>query len=226
MSLATSEFMDRATRDGCDCTREHNPCRYIVITGGPGAGKTAVLELAQRAFCRHVVVLPEAAGIVYGGGFPRRPAGPMREAAQRAIYHVERELERMVGEEGGAAIALCDRGTVDGLAYWPRAPEDYWRELGTTYEAELARYDVVIHLRTPVHGYNRANPLRIETVVEAQLIDERIARAWAAHPRLHTVDSTRDFVAKAARAIEIIRAEVPSCCAVPSAHVVSVGAAG
>jgi predicted ATPase len=204
--------MDRATRDGCDCTRDHDPCRHIVVTGGPGAGKTAVLEIAQREFCRHVVVLPEAASIVYGGGFPRRPAGPTREAAQRAIYHVQRELERMVDEERVAAVALCDRGTVDGLAYWPRAPEDYWRDLGTTLEAELARYAAVIHLRTPVKGYNRANPLRIETVVEAQLIDDRIARAWAPHPHVHTVDSTRDFVAKAARAIEIIRAEVPACC--------------
>ncbi len=219
--------MDRSTRDGCDCTCEHTPCRYIVVTGGPGAGKTAVLEIAQREFCLHVVVLPEAAGIVYGGGFPRRQAGPVREAAQRAIYHVQRELERMVDADRLAAIALCDRGTVDGLAYWPRAPDEYWREVGTTLEAELARYAAVIHLRTPVQGYNRANPLRIETVAEAQVIDERIAQAWAAHPRLHTVDSTRDFVAKAARAIEIIRAEVPRCCCpVRPGQGLSAGAAG
>ncbi len=218
--------MDRASRDGCDCTVEHTLCRYVVVTGGPGAGKTAVLEVAQRVFCRHVVVLPEAAGIAYGGGFPRRPAGPVREAAQRAIYHIQRELERMVDAEGIAAVTLCDRGTVDGLAYWPRAPEDYWREVGTSIEAELARYAAVIHLRTPVHGYNRSNPLRIETVAEAQLIDERIAHAWAAHPRLHTVESTRDFVAKASRAIELIRAEVPLCCATASARRLSADAAG
>lgn len=43
----------------------------VVLTGGPGAGKTAVLELVRRAVCRHVRVLPEAASVVYGGGFPR-----------------------------------------------------------------------------------------------------------------------------------------------------------
>ena len=213
--------MERATRDGCGCAVAHGPCRYVVVTGGPGAGKTAVLEVAQREFCRHIVVLPEAAGIVYGGGFPRRSGGPVREAAQRAIYHVQRELERMVMEEGEAAVALCDRGTVDGLAYWPHSPEEYWRQLGTTLPDELARYVAVIHLRTPVQGYSRDNPLRIESVAEARAIDERIALAWAPHPRLYTVDSTRDFVAKAARAIELIRAEVPACCVASPAQRVS-----
>lgn len=215
--------MERASRDGCDCTGAHGPCQLVVVTGGPGAGKTAVLEVAQREFCRHVVVLPEAAGILYGGGFPRRAEGPVREAAQRAIFHVQVELERMVREERVAAVALCDRGTIDGLAYWPRSPEEYWRQVGTTHEAELARYAAVIHLRTPLHGYNRDNPLRVESAAEAAIIDERLARAWAPHPRLYTVDSTRDFVAKAARAIEIIRAEVPPCCCGAAAGVSASG---
>jgi predicted ATP-binding protein involved in virulence len=31
--------------------------KRIVITGGPGAGKTAVLELARRDLCKHIDVL-------------------------------------------------------------------------------------------------------------------------------------------------------------------------
>ncbi|MBL0889768.1 MAG: hypothetical protein IBJ19_04065 [Gemmatimonadaceae bacterium] len=38
----------------------------MVLTGGPGAGKSAVLELARLFFCDHVRRLPEAAGIVFG----------------------------------------------------------------------------------------------------------------------------------------------------------------
>lgn len=34
--------------------------KTIVLTGGPGAGKTAVLELVRQQFCAHVEVLPEA----------------------------------------------------------------------------------------------------------------------------------------------------------------------
>lgn len=35
--------------------------RRVVLTGGPGAGKTATLELIRQSFCEHVHVLPEAA---------------------------------------------------------------------------------------------------------------------------------------------------------------------
>ena len=198
--------------DGCSCERRSHECRFVVLTGGPGSGKTADLETVRRNFCEHVAVLPEAAGIVYRGGFPRMPIGPARRAAQRCIYHVERELERLVTEEGQAAVALCDRGTIDGLAYWPGLPEEYWADLGTTREAELARYGAVIHLRTPEDQYNQENRLRIESVAEARRIDPRIEAAWAGHPRRVFVESTDDFLEKVARALVLIRAELPECC--------------
>ena len=64
---------------------------------------------------------------------------------------------------------LCDRGTVDGLAYWP-GPESFWDHVATTLEQQLARYDAVIHLRTPsaANGYNQSNPLRTEGAAEAE----------------------------------------------------------
>lgn len=198
----------------CHCPESDHSCRLVVLTGGPGAGKTAVLEVVRRNFCEHVAVLPEAASILFGGGFPRRVTLPARRAAQRAIWHVQRGLERMVIEEGMAAVALCDRGTVDGLAYWPDAPESYWSALGTTLEAELARYAAVIHLRTPSaeSGYNHRNPVRTESALEAARIDERIARAWSEHPRRCFVENAHDFVEKLARAVALIRDEVPPCC--------------
>ncbi|MEO7730300.1 MAG: hypothetical protein ABIY55_04965, partial [Kofleriaceae bacterium] len=67
-----------------NCTQPHTS-RRIVLTGGPGAGKTAVLELMRRTLCKHVTVLPEAAGIVFGGGFPRGAVPVLRRASQRAI---------------------------------------------------------------------------------------------------------------------------------------------
>ena len=125
------------------------PSKRIVITGGPGAGKTAVLELARRDLCKHVEILPEAARIVFGGGFPRRVDDVGRRGAQRAIFHVQDELERMGAQSSIAATLPCDRGTLDGLAYWPGSWDEYFRELATTMQAELARYAVVIHLRVP-----------------------------------------------------------------------------
>ena len=194
----------------CDCRDVHQR-RRIVLTGGPGAGKTAVLELIRQSFCMHVKVLPESAGVVFGGGFPRGPDVELRRAAQRAIFYVQRELEA-IGDMDNPAVVLCDRGTVDGVAYWPGGP-DYLASVGTTLEAQYARYDTVIHLRTPgAGGYNHVNPLRIESAAEAEAIDERILRAWDGHPRRFLVEASADFVEKAQRAIAILRDEVPECC--------------
>lgn len=202
----------------CNCQVTHHP-RRVVLTGGPGAGKTALLELIRQAFCSHVAVLPEAASIIFGGGFPRHPDQACQRASQEAIYHVQRQLE-VIGENHNPAIVLCDRGTLDGLAYWPGPVEDFWRATGTTRERELARYDVVIHLRTPSveHGYNHQNPLRTESAERASQIDALIVEAWAGHPRRTMINSSTDFLEKAGRALALLREELPECC---RGHVVS-----
>jgi hypothetical protein len=195
----------------CPCTSVHAPKR-VVLTGGPGAGKTAVLELVRQSFCTHVSVLPESAGIVFGGGFPRLERASARRAGQRAIFFVQRELEN--AEEGAnSAIVLCDRGTVDGHAYWP-GPEDLWSGIGTTLDEQLGRYHAVIHLRVPTNdsGYNRRNPLRLESAEEAAAIDARIADAWASHPRRYVIDPTPEFLTKASRVLSILLEEIPLCC--------------
>jgi predicted ATPase len=186
----------------------------VVITGGPGAGKTAVLEVVRRHLCQHVTVLPEAASIVFGGGFPRRDTAPARAAAQRAIYHVQDELESMVLAERRAAMALCDRGVLDGLAYWPGTPAEFFRETGTTREAALDRYGAVVHLCTPdgQNGYDHSNPLRIESAEEAARLDARIQDVWSGHPRRYVVPSTHDFLDKLALTLSVLYRELPACC--------------
>jgi hypothetical protein len=193
--------------------------RRIVLTGGPGAGKTAVLELIKKHFCKHVRVLPEAAGILFGGGFPREPSENARRAAQRAIFHVQRQLEMLTETADVPAITLCDRGTLDGIAYWPGPPEEMLIELATTRTVELARYDAVIHLRTPAAslGYDHSNSLRVEPAAVAAEIDARIEAAWRGHPHRFLVESRQDFLTKAADALRLVRDELPACC---RAHVV------
>lgn len=198
----------------CECAASSHAPKLVAVTGGPGAGKTAVLEIARRSLCSHVSVLPEAASIVFGGGFPRRPSVPARCAAQRAIFQVQTELERVLLDEKRAAIGLCDRGTVDSVAYWPEPIDDLWRDVHSDEATQLARYSAVIHLRTPsdVMGYDHSNPLRTERVEDALHIDHLIELAWARHPNRHFVDSDLSFVDKADHALRLIRAELPECC--------------
>lgn len=198
----------------CACKRENHDSKRVVLTGGPGAGKTAVLEIARKNFCEHISILPESASIIFSGGFWRHDTLAAKKAAQRAIYYVQRELERLVDDEKQAAITLCDRGTVDGLAYWPDNKALFWKEIGTNKQEELSRYTAVIHLRTPPleQGYNHQNPTRIETAKQAAEIDEKIAQAWSGHPRRFFIESNNEFLEKVSQTITLIKNELPECC--------------
>lgn len=191
----------------------HTP-KLVVVTGGPGAGKTALLEVMQRDLCEHVAVLPEAASILWRGGFPRRTTIPSRRAAQRAIVRLQLELQRMTIEDNNTALILCDRGTLDGLAYWPGDPVEYYAETGLDRAEELARYAAVIQLRPPTleHGYQQT-ALRPESAEQASDIDRRIGVAWAGHPRHLVIDSDQNFLTKLHAAVAAIRSELPECCA-------------
>jgi predicted ATPase len=184
-----------------------------VLTGGPGAGKTALLELIRKEFCEHVQILPETAGILFAGGFPRGNTPILRRALQRAIFFTQQELEATT-EGSNAAIVLCDRGTVDATAYWP-GPDDFWSGVGSTLEEQLQRYQTVIHLRTPslASEYDHSNPFRVESQAEARAIDERILHSWERHPHRFIIDEAPQFLTKAARAVEVLRGELPDCCA-------------
>jgi predicted ATPase len=197
----------------CECRAAHR-ARLIAVTGGPGAGKTALLEVARRHYCRHVIVLPEAATIVYGGGFPRRNLASARRHAQLAILHVQDQLERTELETGRAALVLCDRSLVDGLAYWPDDEASYLHELHTTRGELLERYDAVLHLRPPRagHGYDHENRVRVESATEAARLDRAIERSYDGHPHRHFVDGADDFLAKMRHAIAWLDRLVPSCC--------------
>lgn len=196
----------------CGCEVNHTP-RLVVLTGGPGAGKTAVLEVLAQHACRHVVLLPEVASILWKGGFPRRDGNGLRRAAQRAIVRVQHELQRYAIEEPTSALIVCDRGSLDGLAYWTGAPADYFAELDTTEERELARYSAVIHMQSAPreHGYF-STALRPETAEQAREIDRRILEAWSRHPNRVVVESEADFLTKLDKALALLRVQIPPCC--------------
>ncbi len=67
-------------------------CR-IVLTGGPGGGKTTAADLFRRELGERVVIVPESATILFAGGFPRSKQVDACRSAQAAVFHVQRSLE-------------------------------------------------------------------------------------------------------------------------------------
>jgi predicted ATPase len=177
---------------------QNGRCR-IVLTGGPGGGKTTAGDLFRREIGDRVVLVPEAATLLFSGGFPRVQESLAVRAAQRAIFHLQRSLEDVQGARFPHRILLCDRGTVDGAAYWPEAPEGYFEDVGTTLEAELQRYDAVIFFESAAVGGDRiegGNPIRNETIEQAVELDRRLRKLWSRHPRFVLVPHNRSFFKK------------------------------
>ena len=65
----------------------------IVLTGGPGGGKTTAADMIARELPGRVVVLKETATLLFSGGFPRSGGPAAQRAVQRAIYRVESTAE-------------------------------------------------------------------------------------------------------------------------------------
>lgn len=176
----------------------------IVLTGGPSAGKTSVLDFITRAESERVIAVPEAATILYGGGFPRSKNPDIRRCQQRAIYYVQRELENIAGIEADGRAILCDRGSLDGIAYSPATPDEFLRSLSTTMEIELKRYDWVLHLDTADVDSYQLSQMRIEDTSEALNLNRKIKDAWKLHPQRIVVGSSEDFLAKVQKTHDLV----------------------
>lgn len=173
-------------------------CR-IVLTGGPGGGKTTAADLFRREIGEKVVIVPEAATLLFSGGFPRSSEIHARRSAQRAIFHVQKNLEDVQSALYPDRILLCDRGTVDGAAYWPDEATSFFQAVQSTEEAELDRYDAVIFFESAAVGgisIEGGNPTRIESNDTALELDRRLRKIWSRHPRFVVVPHNPSFVKK------------------------------
>jgi predicted ATPase len=174
-------------------------CCRVVLTGGPGGGKTTAADLYRREIGDEVVIVPEAATLLYLGGFSREGENGVRRATQRAIYHVQLNLEDAQSAHYQSRVLLCDRGTVDGAVYWPGEPEEFFDHMGTSLEKELLRYDAVIFFETAAAGgisIEGGNPTRVESIEEALQLDHKLKRLWSRHPNFVFVPHDKSFIKK------------------------------
>ena len=161
--------------------------------------------------------MPEAATLLFSGGFPRVHEPPAIRAAQMAIFHLQRGLEDVQGARYPHRILLCDRGTVDGAAYWPGPSDEYFKASGTTLDTELARYDAVIFFESAAVGgasIEGGNPIRNETTEQAVALDRRLRVLWSGHPRFVLVPHNRSFFKKISfglAALEDIVSQLTAC---------------
>lgn len=184
--------------------------RRIVLTGGPGAGKTVISRAIAVRHPQSIVVVAEAATQVYHALQTRwdKLDLPGRRDVQRRIYQLQIEQEARLALEHPDKTLLLDRGTIDGAAYWPEGPDDYWRDLSTNLQSELARYDEVIWMETAaalgIYDGSGSNFCRFEAAEAAVESGKLLLSLWKDHPNLKHIGAFASLADKIAAVEEAI----------------------
>jgi predicted ATPase len=173
--------------------------KRIVLTGGPGGGKTTALDLIRRELSGKIASVPEAATMIFSGGIDRTENEIVLKAQQTAIFNLQKNLEDIQRVSHPECLILCDRGSLDGLAYWPGEPEEFFTEMNTSIEQEFARYDAVIFFETAAksgESIKSNNPIRNESDKAAISLDDKLQKIWSKHPNYNLISSSESFIKK------------------------------
>jgi predicted ATPase len=182
----------------------------IVLTGGPGAGKTVISKRIAAEFPERFVLVPEAATQVYDALQTRWDKLDLqgRRDVQRKIYRFQVEQENRTLANHPGKTLLLDRGTIDGAAYWPEGPEAYWRDLQSSLESELKRYDAVLWLESAaalgLYDGDASNVCRFEDADGAIKSGQTLLELWGGHPTLRRVGAFANLEEKVAAVSKLL----------------------
>lgn len=195
----------------------------VVLTGGPCAGKTTLME----KFRNEVAMIPnvkvffakEAATFLKQSGINFVDAGS-DDTFQRLI--VEQQLiaehnARVTAEKFAAkhkdykVIIVCDRGIMDGEAYFDKKHEflELLADFELTKKTVYKRYDMILFLRSAAVGapefYTTMDGTpRDETPEKAISLDSGVYNAWCDHPNFHAIENSFKFYEKLDIAVGLI----------------------
>ena len=147
--------------------------RRIVLTGAPGAGKTAlVTELARRG----LRIEPEAARVILqqAGGIAMRADHPLdfalaMFAAEEAAFHAASAF----------ALTIFDRGLCDTVGFLRLEGRDVPPALDRA--CRRLRYDELVFRAPHWPDIYRSDAERIQTPAEAVESDRAVTRAWQSY---------------------------------------------
>lgn len=190
----------------------------IVVTGGPGGGKTTGMSWIRNAFTKlgyTVLFVPETATELITGGVAPWTCGTNLDY-QLCQMHLQLEKERVFEQaarsmDAEKLLIVCDRGAMDNRAYMDeREFQAVLDAMGATEVQLRDGYDAVFHMVTAANGaeafYTTANnAARTETVEQAIDVDNRLIAAWTGHPHLRVIDNATNFEDKLKRLIAEIR---------------------
>lgn len=190
----------------------------IVLTGGPCAGKTSVLNEIKKYLEEKdykVFIVSETATELINSGikmFGDNPIEPIE--FQKLVFKQQLFKETLIqcaieSYDAGKAVIIYDRGLLDNKAYITKYDFDkLLREFEMNESDIYKRYDTIIHLNTSAlleNAYTlENNKARSESKEEAIKLDEKTYYAWCLHPNCYTVKPEIKFDIKLKNIFKII----------------------
>lgn len=194
----------------------------IVLTGGPCAGKTTIIEkikeyLIEKSY--NVFIVNETATEVINSGIKPFGENPLDILEfQRIIFKQQLNKEDSIIDaiksyKKGKAIIIFDRGILDNKAYMSNEQFSVLLNEFNLTELDICnRYDSVIHLNTAAlleHGYTlENNKARSESKQEAIVIDKKTYNAWNLHSKLYSIKPEQDLNVKIRNVLNIIDLQI------------------
>ena len=140
---------------------------------------------------------PEFAGFLFFEELARKIIGEQPELWQdRTAFHLEvyrRQCEREDRVAGRPFVT--DRGTIDAFAFHPETIV----KVGTSIEAEYARYSGVIQLGSAAvlgEPHYRCDEIRKESPADALAIEDAVRKVWSKHPQYRYIPADIDLEEK------------------------------
>lgn len=195
----------------------------IVLTGGPGSGKSDAADCMKKKLkfddnnsvyfldgYRLLFVTETASELISGGVAPFTTKTVKQ--FQSLLFNLQIAKEKAFDEgiramDGEKFVIIYDRGLMDGGAYLTDGEfDDLIDEKGMSRDRIKARYDAVIALESREEYYTRSNnESRTESSVEAKLTAERTLSIWKDHPRFYFIKAENKFEAKVDRVIDTVK---------------------
>ena len=170
--------------------KQKKDIRFVVMTGGPCAGKTTAVEALKIMYEGEgytVLNVPEVASLLIGMGFIPNKNVP-GDTFQKDLYHVQSFLENLVRKRAKETIKndriaiIFDRGILDNRAYTEfETFQTFIDEDNLTIDTIIDMYHQIYHLVSIAYDKPQEysnNKTRFESPEEARRVELNTRRAW------------------------------------------------